>query len=136
MTTKKKTIAAAKKKSKVSETKATVTKKIVKRAVRAAKPTPPKHAESTSGPAAKLIAKVDVGWGNVLFARGEGAGLSWSSGIPLSNIDNETWVFDSSQETEEVVLKLLINDQQWAEGDNLNLSQGKTIIVKPKFERA
>ena len=38
-----------------------------------------------------IEAKIDVGFGNKLFARGQGAGLSWDHGIPLECVDSQTW---------------------------------------------
>ncbi len=38
-----------------------------------------------------INAKVDVGFGNSLFVRGEGPGLSWSKGLPMTNVGSELW---------------------------------------------
>lgn len=81
-----------------------------------------------------LIAKVDVGFGNALYARGEGAGLSWDNGTPLKNEDGNTWTLKFKDNKGNVTLKLLKNDCDWATGDNLTLSKGKTMTVEPCFE--
>src|ERR1019366_3375560 len=38
-----------------------------------------------------ITAKVDVGFGNTLFLRGNGAGLNWSKGTPLACVSSDTW---------------------------------------------
>src|SRR4030095_613806 len=39
---------------------------------------------SVSVPVTILEAKIDVGYGNTLFIRGEGPGLSWAQGTPMT----------------------------------------------------
>lgn len=97
--------------------------------------TPPKPAgvESNSG---NLMTTVDVhldaGFGNTLFIRGEGAGLSWEQGIPLTNIDPKTWRWTS--ETKAMVsFKILLNDVIWASGEDLVVPPGEKIVVTPEF---
>src|ERR1700691_2242503 len=36
-----------------------------------------------SGLRVTIIAKIDIGFGNFLFARGDGGGLGWGKGTPL-----------------------------------------------------
>lgn len=97
--------------------------------------TPPKPAgvESNSG---NLMTTVDVhldaGFGNTLFIRGEGAGLSWEQGIPLTNIDSKTWRWTC--ETKAMVsFKILLNDVIWASGEDLVVPPGEKIVVTPEF---
>src|SRR5579872_5239985 len=37
-----------------------------------------------------IEAKIDVGFGNTLYLRGEGPGLSWTQGVPLTCVDGKT----------------------------------------------
>src|SRR5687767_9810316 len=55
--------------------------------------TPAGQKTSSTGTARPVTieAKIDVGFGNTLYLRGEGQGLSWNRGVPLKNIDNSTW---------------------------------------------
>ena len=78
-------------------------------------------------------AKVDVGFGNALFIRVQGAGLSWEKGQPLNCINGTTWVWSSEEAQGEAVFKLLLNDQVWAQGSDLVVEPGKMIAVAPAF---
>jgi hypothetical protein len=77
-------------------------------------------------------AKIDVGFGNSLFLRGEGPGLNWSQGIPLACVDNSTWKW-SCEANETLKFKLLLNDAVWAQGDNLVAAPGQKVEVSPAF---
>lgn len=140
-TTKKTTKKVAAKKA---PTKKVATKKAVKKAVT---PTPAKKAPAKKvakkAPAKKvaakkvtktsILARIDVGFGNSLFIRGEGAGLSWGKGTLMDNVTPYEWVFDTTQAKTGVVFKFLINDEIWAEGENLSVSAGGTSISTPSF---
>ena len=80
-----------------------------------------------------IIARVDVGFGNSLYVRGEGAGLSWEKGILLDNISPYEWAFKSTKASTPVEFKFLINDELWAEGENLTVAAGGTSISSPAF---
>ena len=43
------------------------------------------------GSRVSITAKIDIGFGNSLFIRGGGAGLSWGKGSPLSCTSGDTW---------------------------------------------
>jgi len=76
--------------------------------------------------------KVDVGFGNTLYLRGEGHGLSWSQGIPLTCVDGSTWTW-SGETDGKLKFKLLINDAIWAKGDDLVATPGEKVEVAPAF---
>jgi hypothetical protein len=81
----------------------------------------------------EIIADVDIGWGNQLFIRGEGSGLSWEKGIPMQNIGNHLWHWKCQEKcAENFQYKLLINDHIWALGENLTASCGRNRIA-PSF---
>ena len=80
-----------------------------------------------------IVAYVDVGFGNTLYIRGEGAGLSWKKGMPLKNVSATEWVFDTNKATGLVNFKFLINDQVWAEGENVAVEAGSKSISSPRF---
>jgi hypothetical protein len=125
---------------KAATKKAAVKKTVVKKATvkkTATKKAPAKVAKKTAKKAAKkaqttIIAKCDIGFGNVLFIRGEGAGLSWESGIPMENIDSETWQWTASSSSV-VEAKVLINDDNWAAGSNTVAKPGETVTIEPCF---
>jgi len=87
--------------------------------------------------AAKLLtiveARLDVGYGNSLFIRGQGGGLTWGKGMPLECRGPSTWLWSSGEAKDKVVFKLLINDQIWAKGEDLTVEAGKKIEVTPTF---
>ena len=88
-----------------------------------------------AGSAAKLTtieAKIDVGFGNALYLRGQGGGLSWDTGVPLNCIDGKTWRW-TTRSTEKLTFKLLVNDSVWAQGKDLEVSPGQRVEVAPVF---
>lgn len=80
-----------------------------------------------------VIARVDVGFGNQLYIRGEGGGLSWDKGVLMDNVSAYEWVFKTNQAKTGMVFKFLINDKTWAEGENLTVTGGGTSISSPAF---
>lgn len=91
-----------------------------------------KSAIVTSAAPITIEAKIDVGFGNNLFLRGEGEGLSWDRGIPLENVDSRTWRLLVPAK-KQVQFKLLINDAVWAQGEDCVAAPGKKIEVTPTF---
>lgn len=79
-----------------------------------------------------IEAKIDVGFGNNLFVRGQGEGLSWERGIPLENVDSKTWRLTVPAK-DKVQFKLLINDTLWCKGEDLVATPGKKVQVTPAF---
>jgi len=81
----------------------------------------------------QIDAKVDVGWGNALFIRGKGAGLTWDKGMPLNCFNGSTWVWHS-RAIDKVTFKLLINDVIWAQGEDQVVEAGSKVEVQPVFK--
>jgi hypothetical protein len=81
-----------------------------------------------------VAAKIDVGFGNTLFIRGQGDGLSWEQGTPLHCVEASTWLWATTGAKDKVVFKLLLNDQVWAQGEDLTVEAGKRIEVVPSFQ--
>jgi len=110
-------------------TKKVVTKKApAKKAVAPKAKIPAKKALKTS-----ITARVDVGFGNQLYIRGAGAGLSWEKGLQLENVSSYEWAFATTKAKSAVTFKFLINDELWAEGDNIIVAKGATSISSPVF---
>lgn len=86
----------------------------------------------TSTPKTTIEAKIDVGFGNNLFLRGQGAGLSWDRGIPLTCVDGKTWQWSATAD-DKLTFKLLINDTVWAKGGDLVATPGQKVEVAPAF---
>lgn len=120
-----KKVAAPKAAKKVTAQKATAKKAPAKKATnKVAK----KGASKTT-----VIANVDVGFGNSLFIRGEGAGLSWDKGTQLENVSPYEWVFSSTTAKNGITFKFLVNDEAWADGENLTVPAGGTSVSSPVF---
>lgn len=81
---------------------------------------------------AVIEAKIDVGFGNTLYLRGEGKGLNWNHGIPLTNVDGSTWQW-SGEADEKLKVKLLLNDAVWAKGEDLVVAPGEKVQIAPAF---
>ena len=79
-----------------------------------------------------IEAKIDVGFGNTLYLRGEGLGLSWTQGVPLTCVDGKTWKW-TGEATEQLKFKLLLNDQVWSQGEDLVATPGQKLEISPAF---
>jgi len=101
--------------------KKTAVKKVAKRAAKAVKPL------------TTIVAKIDVGFGNSLSLRGEGAGLSWEKGIVMGCAASDEWVWSSDSVTAPIEFKVLINDEIWADGANGVVEPGDRIVIEPEF---
>ena len=108
-------------------------------ATKATKPAAAKTGKSpasgkASGPVTIIVAKYDIGLGNSLYIRGEGAGLSWDQGVLMKNNDSDVWVWTTNQIAEGLIaFKFLINDEIWSTGDNMTASAGETTTLTPYF---
>ena len=80
-----------------------------------------------------IAARVDVGFGNNLYIRGEGAGLSWDVGILMKNLSPYEWAWEAKNASKPIEYKLLINDELWANGENQFAMVGDTAITAPTF---
>lgn len=99
----------------------------------AARKTAPKKAAAPASPLTTITAKVDVGFGNALYIRGEGGGLDWDEGQLMECIDSDEWSWTSSSANTGIVFKFLINDQLWSLGEDLTVPAGGVSISEPRF---
>ncbi|MFT3870479.1 MAG: hypothetical protein QM715_18680 [Nibricoccus sp.] len=83
--------------------------------------------------ATKIVANIDVGFGNTLYIRGEGPGLNWEKGIPLDCVADDQWSLTLSETARPVVFKFLINDLTWSIGDDYLVQPGSTAELTPVF---
>ena len=88
--------------------------------------------ETQRTPKTTIEAKIDVGFGNNLVLRGQGAGLSWDRGIPLTCVDGKTWQWSAKAE-DKLTFKLLLNDTVWAKGADLVAKPGQKVEIAPAF---
>jgi hypothetical protein len=87
---------------------------------------------STSGALTTIDVKIDVGFGNAVFLRGQGSGLTWEHGVPLACVDGSTWRW-SQTTASPITFKVLINDQVWSAGNDLVVTPGQKLEVAPSF---
>lgn len=125
-------------------TKKDVTKPVVKAAAKpvtkkaAAKPAAGVPAKkSAAKKTTQIVATVDVGWGNMLYIRGEGAGLSWEQGVPMICEEKGNgvveWHWTAETADGPISFKFLINDETWATGENVTINAGDTHFSTPSF---
>ena len=82
--------------------------------------------------ATTIEAKIDVGFGNALYLRGQGPGLSWERGVPCECVNRNTWRW-TAPGAEKLTFKLLLNDSVWARGADLVIGPGEKVEVVPAF---
>ncbi len=92
----------------------------------------PAKAGGATSKTVTIEAKIDVGFGNTLYLRGEGHGLSWNEGIPLTCVDSSTWKW-SGEAVDKLKFKLLLNDAVWSKGDDLIAAPGQRVEISPSF---
>jgi hypothetical protein len=98
--------------------------------------TPSHSSKSTSSTSntTKIIVKYDVGFGNSLSIRGQGApGLSWDKGITLKNIKSNEWLLEITTSFTHAEFKVLINDKIYELGPNHTVKCGANLQYSPQF---
>ncbi len=95
-------------------------------------PAPVKTEKRSAPKMTTVVAQVDVGWGNSLFVRGSAPGLSWDKGQKMDWTDSG-WTWNTTAAKIAFELKLSLNDQVWAAGENLTVAPGQTLVVRPTF---
>jgi hypothetical protein len=88
--------------------------------------------------ASKLVqttinARVDVGFGNLLFIRGEGPGLSWDRGISMDCIEADLWRIVLPESARGHTFKFLVNDLTWSTGSDFTATSGSSATHTPEF---
>jgi len=96
-------------------------------------PVKKKPAAAAIPPATFISAKIDIGFGNVLFLRGEGPGLNWDKGQPMECIGNELWTASLQGATSPLTFKVLVNDLTWNSGKDYVVEPGQSVTVTPTF---
>jgi len=120
---------------KVTETKAPAKKTMVPAAAskKAASPAKKTTVVSKQPPATIIFAKIDIGFGNHLYIRGEGPGLSWDRGVAMDCVGAGLWTIAVNNAAMAVAFKLLVNDLSWSTGPDFIASPGQSLTVEPTF---
>jgi hypothetical protein len=82
----------------------------------------------------RVVATIDVGFGNRLFIRGEGGGLSWDQGLPMECVGASEWHWRTEHARASLVFKILVNDEQWSAGENFIAPPGQQAQVRPLLD--
>jgi len=100
-------------------------------------PTPaPAAVKESKSPASALttiVARVDVGFGNTLFVRGTGPGLSWDKGIEMTNSAADEWTWSTTRASKDFLVKVLVNDVTWANEADAWIAAGTKTVIVPSF---
>jgi hypothetical protein len=80
-----------------------------------------------------ITAKIDIGFGNALYLRGEGAGLSWDRGTQMNCVNDDTWMLELGESVRPVIYKFLVNDLTWSAGEDYVVPAGTSVTVVPAF---
>ncbi len=96
-------------------------------AVPAVKPVAPKPVVTT------ISARIDIGFGNSLYIRGEGAGLSWDQGQLMANVEKDLWQVSLGESAQPVIFKFLVNDLSWNTGPDYTVASGASVTLVPEF---
>jgi len=94
---------------------------------------PARKKSAVEPPATFISAQVDIGFGNHLYLRGEGPGLSWDHGIAMDNVGHSLWTASIKGAKLPVVFKVLVNDLTWNAGVDYSIEPGQSITVYPAF---
>ncbi len=122
----KKSAAPAKKSPAPAKKTAVVTRK-------SAAPAKKKPTVNSEPPATFISAKTDIGFGNHLYIRGEGPGLTWEHGVAMDCVGTSLWTTTVKNAAAPVVFKLLVNDLSWSTGNDFVAEPGQSFTVQPEF---
>lgn len=97
-------------------------------------PTPPSATVVVRAPAITTItAHIDIGFGNALYLRGQGADLSWDRGTLMNCVADNCWSLQLPESTRPVIFKFLVNDLSWSAGQDYVVASGDTLATTPTF---
>lgn len=85
-------------------------------------------------PTTTIEVKCNVGFGNNLSLVGTGPGMTWGKGIPLKNINRDSWICEiKSDEFKAFEFKIMRNGKDYEKGSNHKIECGKKEVIVPKF---
>ena len=120
-----------KKSSKTSSTPAPAKKRVPAGrkapAAPAVKKTAPKPIVTT------ISARINVGFGNVLYLRGDGPGLTWDRGVVMECTEDDKWTLVLRESIRPIIFKFLVNDEVWSIGEDYTAQPGASAVFTPIF---
>lgn len=119
-----------------SEPKATVTVRKPKPPAKTARRVRPVEEAAGATPVGLktiISVKVDVGFGNQVYLRGEGAGLTWDKGVPAVSSASDLWLVTLPELSGPARFKVLVNDSAWSLGEDYTVHPGQCLTIEPRF---
>jgi hypothetical protein len=108
--------------------------KPVKTVKAAVKPTVAPAKKKTGEPPVTFItAQIDIGFGNQLFVRGSGPGLSWDRGVAMECTGAGLWTASVKNASAPILFKVLVNDLSWSSGNDFVVAPGQSVTITPSF---
>ena len=80
-----------------------------------------------------IAAQIDIGFGNELYLRGEGPGLSWDQGVKMECVAADLWQIALGESARGFTFKFLVNDLTWSVGPDYTLASGDSVTLTPEF---
>ncbi len=80
-----------------------------------------------------IAARIDVGFGNALYIRGEGPGLSWDRGVAMDCVADDLWRIVLPEAARAYTFKFLVNDLSWSAGADFAVASGASVTLTPEF---
>ncbi|MEZ5275948.1 MAG: hypothetical protein R3F07_06185 [Opitutaceae bacterium] len=80
-----------------------------------------------------IRAHIDIGFGNLLFLRGDGPGLSWEKGMPMACVKDTLWSWTTKEAVKPFTFKVLVNDLSWSVGEDYTAHAGQITEIEPSF---
>jgi hypothetical protein len=80
-----------------------------------------------------ISARIDIGFGNTLYLRGEGPGLSWDKGVVMECTGEDQWTLVLPESARPIVFKFLHNDEVWSVGEDYTAKPGASVVFAPVF---
>ncbi len=96
-------------------------------------PTPAVKPVATKPVVTTITAEIDIGFGNALYLRGEGAGLSWDKGILMTCVSDSQWQLALGESARPIIFKFLVNDLSWSAGEDYTVAAGSSVAFVPTF---
>jgi hypothetical protein len=93
----------------------------------------PARKKTSEPPATFISAQIDIGFGNHLYIRGEGPGLSWDHGVAMDCTGAGLWTTSVKNAVVPIFFKVLVNDLSWSAGPDYVAKPGKSLLVTPTF---
>ncbi len=109
------------------------TKKTAARKSPARKAATKTKAKASASLETKITAKIDIGFGNILYLRGDGPGLSWEHGVPMDCNKSSVWSWTTTATAKAFTYKVLVNDVSWSVGEDFTAHAGKKNKADPEF---